>query len=61
MKYCTPMEDEYMLFNCLHYHMNPECFIDSFGENGLSLGEWVEHPIEKAFFKCWEEKGDKTK
>ena len=60
MRYCTPMEDDQMLFNCLHYHMNPDCFVEHFGEKGLSLGEWVENTVEKAFYKCWEEKGDKT-
>ena len=60
MRYCTPIEDEQLLWNCLHYHMNPECFIANFGERGLSLGEWVEKSVEKKFYKCWRENGDKT-
>ena len=46
---CPEIEDDSLLFNCLHYNMSPKCFIEIFGVNGIELGEVVDAAKDKRF------------
>ena len=30
--FCKDIEDEKLVFNCVHYNLSPECFFEIFGE-----------------------------
>ena len=52
------MEDQELLFNCLHYYMSTKCFYEAFGSRGKEFGEVLEPKYQLAFDSCWnEEKG----
>ena len=50
--YCPEIEDERLVFNCMHYYMAPECFLETFGAQGIELGEVISETKEKAYMSC---------
>ena len=56
--YCPEIEDEKLLFNCVSYNLSPTCFINTFGDRGIELGEITTPKQEKDFNTCWKRERD---
>ena len=59
--YCPEIEDENLLFNCLHFNLSQSCFIQIFGDHGLELGEVIGSKRDKEFNNCWKREKDMYK
>ena len=55
---CSEIEDENLLFNCLYYNMSSKCFLKTFGNRGLELGEVFSDKAEKDYNSCWKTEKD---
>ena len=51
---CKDIDDDILNFNCLYYTVSPRCFVEVFGENGLSIGQVQTNWILKEYTRCWE-------
>eukprot|EP00356_Strombidium_inclinatum_P001977 CAMPEP_0170479328 /NCGR_PEP_ID=MMETSP0208-20121228/609_1 /TAXON_ID=197538 /ORGANISM="Strombidium inclinatum, Strain S3" /LENGTH=89 /DNA_ID=CAMNT_0010751703 /DNA_START=38 /DNA_END=307 /DNA_ORIENTATION=+ len=44
---CPEIEGEKLQFNCVYYNLSPNCFVETFGERGLEMGEVFTEKMEK--------------
>ena len=40
-RFCADIVGSELQFNCIHYNLSPNCFMEAFGESGIELGEVV--------------------
>ena len=52
-KYCSDIEGDDLKYNCVHYHLAPDCFEKGFGSKGVELGEIIPFDQYKKFSDCW--------